>query len=742
MIVAARTEPAEPSAGTRPPSPPPDDHKRALRLERATDVNAEMAEIGLSSASGWYASVLLYGAGGTVALLASLLRPEDISAGIGYLGVISILIAGFAAIGARYLANDDWATHVRLVLGMTLLITGIVVAGDARVAFAILPLFVLITPTFLYGTRFSIPYVSVVVPMIFLTVVLTPMEAGFAHAVITAGATLAVTVSLMFAERRTRALARANRLLAFTDPLTGVANTRRLREMLGHALGSGESFALFAIDLDNFKQVNDTFDHGTGDRVLVAVAEALAAEVDAGDLVARRGGDEFSVLISRPGGRDLNELGERLARAIERARLETCPEISPSGSVAWVTANRRESISSVLQRADDALHEAKLEFHRAAPDRLKETRDGSPTQGVAAAADLELEVGLGGQRLWGRSHSHLIDPAWSYVVATLAPIGIAFFLLSAVGSLAPLSTALGVACGVALLALAGLSFRAGHARVDRRWQIVVVLAAIAIVSVAVGSAGGAGAALLDTYVVLALFGFYLLPPRRAAVGMVLCCVLFLGASLQGNFPYGEIRSAVTICVVLVAAAIIVKVRAITVRFVHLNRELSETDALTGVANIRALRLRLEAVVAEAEGGDEKRGRPVIMTVDLDQFKHVNDVHNHTTGDRMLEAVARAIAECVRIDEMVARRGGDEFFVLFSETTPQHVEAVIPRVRAAVSHARARICPDLTSTASVGYVAWEPGQSAEAFIAAADAVMHDEKGATRARGYAAESVSTT
>ena len=74
--------------------------------------------------------------------------------------------------------------------------------------------------------------------------------------------------------------------------------------------------------------------------------------------------------------------------------------------------------------------------------------------------------------------------------------------------------------------------------------------------------------------------------------------------------------------------------------------------------------------------------------------------------------------------------------MFGSTTPEHMEAVIPRVREAVSHARARICPDLTPTASVGYVQWQPGQSAEQFLTAADGVMHDEKIDARARDYSA------
>jgi diguanylate cyclase (GGDEF)-like protein len=215
--------------------------------------------------------------------------------------------------------------------------------------------------------------------------------------------------------------------------------------------------------------------------------------------------------------------------------------------------------------------------------------------------------------------------------------------------------------------------------------------------------------------------------------LLLCSGLFIGFSIAGHYPYAGIRSAITVSVMLVSAAIVVKVRSVTLRFVRTNRELSEVDALTGVANLRALRLRVERVLSErpAEPGT---GRPILMTVDLDRFKQVNDRYNHTTGDQVLEAVARAVSECVRIDEMVARRGGDEFFVLFTSTTPDHLENVIPRVRKAVAHARERICPDLTPTASVGWIACDPSWNADDFLAAADGIMHDEKIETRAHNY--------
>jgi diguanylate cyclase (GGDEF)-like protein len=180
-----------------------------------------------------------------------------------------------------------------------------------------------------------------------------------------------------------------------------------------------------------------------------------------------------------------------------------------------------------------------------------------------------------------------------------------------------------------------------------------------------------------------------------------------------------------------------KVRSLTLRFLRTNRELSEVDALTGVANLRALRTRIEAVVEAAQHGDL---HPVIVTVDLDKFKQVNDSYNHTVGDQVLESVARAVSEVVRVDELVARRGGDEFFILFADANAAQIDAVLERVREAVRHARLRICPDLTPTASVGFVKWENGQDTEAFMHTADLAMHDEKIETRANDYAEERAS--
>lgn len=735
-----------------------------LRQEGSADVTQELEEIGLSAKTGWYASILLYGVGGAVTVLFGLLRPELVPIGVTILGCFALILAGACAFGAKYLTNADWATHLRLICGLGIFIVGAVVAGPLRQAFVMLPLFVLITPTFLYGARFAVPYVTIVPAFAFVILLNTPGPARIAHAVITVGAMLMIVISFMIAEQRTRGLARLNRKLAYTDALTGIANMRRLRERLTEALGrpfgEGQPFALFAIDLDNFKLVNDTFDHSTGDRVLIAVAEGLDAEIESIDLVARRGGDEFSVLVAHPEGRDLDALAERLAEAIHTARLATCPQITPSGSVAYVTSGPDETIASVLRRADDELHERKSAFHQEHGSREEVDvkvilRDVNATlsppvdrraayRSVSAAVNRAYRPRSSNfestrKRIVKRVRGDIasLDPVWAFVMMMMIPITIVLLVLTVTGLLSPLPIGVGLAAVVGCIALAGFSLFAARTRLSKKWTHLVFASAVLMTTVLLAFAGQAGAAIIDTYAILVLYSFYFMRTKFATIYLFVCSVLYIGFAVGAQYPAGGIRAGITVSVMFVAAGMVSKVRQLTLRFMSTNRELSEIDALTGVANLRALRARVDAVV-EATNGSELR--PVIVTVDLDKFKQVNDSYNHTVGDQVLESVARAMSEVVRVDELVARRGGDEFFILFGDADEEHIAAVLLRVREAVRHARLRICPDLTPTASVGVVAWEPGQSSEAFMRAADLAMHDEKVETRAVDYEVERAS--
>jgi diguanylate cyclase (GGDEF)-like protein len=114
--------------------------------------------------------------------------------------------------------------------------------------------------------------------------------------------------------------------LSLTDPLTGLANRRRMEVVLEHSIAAarrGEGLAVAMLDLDGFKAINDTRGHPEGDRYLCAVADALREEARGSDLVVRYGGDEFLLVL--PGG-DAPGVGALITRV--RMRLAGMVEIS------------------------------------------------------------------------------------------------------------------------------------------------------------------------------------------------------------------------------------------------------------------------------------------------------------------------------------------------------------------------------------------------------------------------------
>ncbi|MDR0776768.1 MAG: diguanylate cyclase [Azonexus sp.] len=150
------------------------------------------------------------------------------------------------------------------------------------------------------------------------------------------------------------------------DPLTGLANRAHFEARLGQALDmmrdNGEHAALFFIDADRFKSINDQFGHEVGDIVLRTIARRLRAKVREDDLVARLGGDEFAVLLL-----PLGDLGQ--ARRIAGSMLESVvqPIKLPSGETLNISLSigiaffpdHATDAAGLLKRADEAMYESK-----------------------------------------------------------------------------------------------------------------------------------------------------------------------------------------------------------------------------------------------------------------------------------------------------------------------------------------------------------------------------------------------
>jgi diguanylate cyclase (GGDEF)-like protein len=148
---------------------------------------------------------------------------------------------------------------------------------------------------------------------------------------------------------------------ALHDPLTGLPNRTLLRDRLEHALARSErescTTGVLFIDLDNFKQINDAYGHGTGDAVLVALAERLQTIVRAVDTVARLGGDEFVVVCESVDRELAVALGHRLHDTIRRPLAADGLQHSLSASIG--IALGQTDPDALLAGADAAVYRAK-----------------------------------------------------------------------------------------------------------------------------------------------------------------------------------------------------------------------------------------------------------------------------------------------------------------------------------------------------------------------------------------------
>lgn len=167
---------------------------------------------------------------------------------------------------------------------------------------------------------------------------------------------------------------------AATDPLTGLANRRAfdaaLQEHAGAAMDSGRPLSLLMLDIDRFKQVNDTWGHQVGDAVLRLLGLCLGQSLREGDCAARIGGEEFAAILPGTTEEEAVRLADRVRLAFGgrsftvRATGQTLGNLTLSAGVARYECG--EALADFLRRADAALYEAK----RTGRDRV--VRAGPP----------------------------------------------------------------------------------------------------------------------------------------------------------------------------------------------------------------------------------------------------------------------------------------------------------------------------------------------------------------------------
>lgn len=156
---------------------------------------------------------------------------------------------------------------------------------------------------------------------------------------------------------------------ASQDPLTGLANRSLLHEQLFRALQPRDGRAVgdvgvLCLDLDGFKPVNDNYGHAAGDEVLLEVAHRLRSVVRPQDLVARPGGDEFTVLAPRVTTEELARLEHRISAALQVPHQVHGRSVNVPASVGAHLAAAGEDVGAVLQLADARMYACKQARHR------------------------------------------------------------------------------------------------------------------------------------------------------------------------------------------------------------------------------------------------------------------------------------------------------------------------------------------------------------------------------------------
>jgi len=150
-------------------------------------------------------------------------------------------------------------------------------------------------------------------------------------------------------------------ILANQDPLTGLANRRKFNEILhqeyNRYIRCKVPFCLIMIDIDNFKRINDNYGHDIGDEVIVNFSKLVSNQIRKTDVIARWGGEEFSIIAIETTDDSVRSLTEKIRNVINSVQHNKVGSVT--ASIGVTCSKDKNSLETIIKHADDALFQAK-----------------------------------------------------------------------------------------------------------------------------------------------------------------------------------------------------------------------------------------------------------------------------------------------------------------------------------------------------------------------------------------------
>ena len=261
-----------------------------------------------------------------------------------------------------------WRRRITMSVGLRAAVTAATLPGVALALWAtggpssFIQPFMLFTALFLayfFPPRLGWPLIALFVATYASPLAYEPV-AGYPSRVLTfAASVVGMNVAIRLLKQRLLRAEARQRVMAESDPLTGLANRRTFDAELARAVAGPRGAALVLFDLDGFKGVNDELGHPVGDDVLRAVATACSAVVREGDCLARIGGDEFAVVAPGAGAAGVRRLLAGLEDAILEADLPA--DVSGLGASFASALAPLDALTAaeLLDRADQRLLDRK-----------------------------------------------------------------------------------------------------------------------------------------------------------------------------------------------------------------------------------------------------------------------------------------------------------------------------------------------------------------------------------------------